>query len=244
MSPSYALLGSGEFDPWTESVDRWILDRSGAAAGPVLILPTASAAEGDEVFDMWANKGLDHYGRLGIEACVVPLKTREDAVRDDLIAMLDGAAAAFFSGGNPAFLASVLLDTPFWTALCSAMDDGLAYAGCSAGVACLGDTALDSAREEFDADVWKPGLGVFPGSWFAPHWDALDGYAPGLTDFIRGSVPEGHRLVGIDENTAMVGDGRSWSVHGVGGVHVLEADAWSSHPPGSAFELSLTTEGE
>ena len=208
MSPSFALLGSGEFDPWTESVDRWILDRAGAAAGSVLILPTAAAAEGDEVFDMWANKGLDHYGRLGIEACVVPLKTREDAGRDDLIAMLEGAAAAFFSGGNPAFLASVLLDTPFWTALRSAMDDGLAYAGCSAGVACLGDTALDSAREEFDADLWKPGLGVFPGSWFAPHWDALDGFAPGFTDFIQASVPEGNRLVGIDENTAMAGDGR------------------------------------
>ena len=68
MSPSYALLGSGEFEPWTESVDRWILDRTGAATGPVLILPTAAAAEGDEVFDMWANKGLDHYARLGIEA--------------------------------------------------------------------------------------------------------------------------------------------------------------------------------
>ena len=30
----------------------------------------------------------------------------------------------FFSGGNPAYLASVLADTPFWTALRGAMDHG------------------------------------------------------------------------------------------------------------------------
>ena len=105
-------------------------------------------------------------------------------------------------------------------------------------------TRRSTARaRRFDADLWKPGLGVFPGSWFGPHWDALDGFAPGFTDFIQASVPEGNRLVGIDENTAMAGDGRSWSVHGVGGVHVLEAGVWTSHPPGSAFELSLITEG-
>ena len=25
---SFALLGSGEFEPWTEDVDRWLLDRA------------------------------------------------------------------------------------------------------------------------------------------------------------------------------------------------------------------------
>ena len=106
-----------------------------------------------------------------------------------------------------------------------------------------GHGARRLAREQFDDELWKPGLGVFPGTWFGPHWDALDGFAPGFTDFIQASVPEGNRLVGIDENTAMAGDGRAWSVHGVGGVHVLEAGAWTSHPPGSAFELSLIKEG-
>jgi len=239
MTRAFALLGSGEFDPWTSSIDRWLLGREGARDGPVLILPTASAAEGDDVFDMWARKGLDHYDRHAIDARVLPLKTRDDAHRDDLVAALEDASVAFFSGGNPAYLSAVLGGTPFWRALQTAMDDGLAYAGCSAGVACLGDIAPDSAREEFDETFWQPGLELFPGFWFGPHWDALDGFAPGLTDFIVSEVPPGATLVGIDENTALVGDGRRWDVVGVGGAHILTDGDWAHHEPGASLDLAL-----
>jgi hypothetical protein len=37
----FALLGSGEFLPWTSEVDDWVLER--ATGEGVLILPTASA---------------------------------------------------------------------------------------------------------------------------------------------------------------------------------------------------------
>jgi cyanophycinase len=240
VTRAFALLGSGEFDPWTASIDRWLLGRDGAADGPVLILPTASAAEGDDVFDMWARKGLDHYERHEIDARVVPLKTRDDAHRDDIVAALEGASVAFFSGGNPAYLSSVLTGTPFWRVLLEAMDHGLAYAGCSAGVACLGDIAPDSAREEFDDDLWRPGLELFPGYWFGPHWDALDGFAPGLTDFIVSEVPAGTTLVGIDENTALVGDGLRWDVVGVAGAHILTDGTWTHHDSGASLDLALT----
>jgi cyanophycinase len=236
---AFALLGSGEFDPWTATVDEWLTTRGGAAGTRVLVIPTACAAEGDEVFDMWASKGLGHYASLGIPAQVLPLKTREDAARPELAAALDGAAVAYFSGGNPAYLAGVLRDTPFWGALREAMTRGLAYAGCSAGVACLGDRAPDSARRSFDEDLWEPGLGVFPDCFFGPHWDALDGYAPGLRDFIVASVPDGATLVAIDENTAMMGDGEHWRMAGVGSVHVLSHGGWTEHAPGSAFDLRL-----
>lgn len=188
---------------------------------------------------MWASKGLGHYASLGIPAEVLPLKTREDAARHDLTSALEGAAVAYFSGGNPAYLAGVLADTPFWHALRAAMTRGLAYAGCSAGVACLGDRAPDSARRSLDDELWQPGLGVFPRCHFGPHWDALDGYAPGLRDFIVSSVPPGNTLVGIDENTAMVGDGEHWRMAGVGSVHVLAQGEWVEHAPGSDFELRL-----
>ncbi len=238
-TPAIALLGAGEFDPWTASVDRWMVGREDAPGERVLILPTASAAEGDDVFEMWARKGSAHYETLGIPAEVLALKTREDAERPEFVRALDDAAVAYFSGGNPAYLSSVLSGSPFWEALLAAMERGTAYAGCSAGVACLGDIAPDSARTEFDEELWRPGLGLFPGYWFGPHWDALDGFAPGLTNFIIAAVPDGETLVGIDENTAMVGDGRAWSVAGVGGVHVMTGRDWIHHEAGAAFELPL-----
>src|SRR6266700_6484249 len=113
---SIARLGSGEFEPWTEPVDRLMLDRA-TGDGTVLILPAASAPEGDRVFDMWANMGLTHYGRLGIRAEVVPIKSRDDADQLEFVSLLERASVAYFSGGNPAYLASILQGSAFWNAV-------------------------------------------------------------------------------------------------------------------------------
>lgn len=239
---TYSLLGSGEFEPWSVEMDRRVLERSNGD-GRVLILPTASAKEGDEVFDGWGAKGLAHFESLGIAAEVVPIKSREDAGRAEFVAKLEGASVAYFSGGNPAFLASVLVDTLFWDALLRAMGRGLAYIGCSAGVACLGDKAPDSGAPRFDDGLWQPGLGVFHHVWFGPHWDALDSFVPGLSSFIVSSVPPGDTLFAIDERTAAVGDGTDWGVVGVAAAHVYRDGAWAHHAAGSSFSLDLSGGG-
>ena len=214
---SFALLGSGEFEPWTESVDRWLLER-GSGDGRVVVLPTASAPEGDEVFEGWASMGQRHYADAGIPVEVIRLRTRADAERPEHGGALRGASAVFFSGGNPAYLAATLTGTPAWEAILDEMERGMAYAGCSAGVACLGDAAPDSSIDPLSADgsLMQPGLGVFPGTFLMPHWDALDGYVPGLRALIRRSVPGDRRLVTIDERTAILGDGAAWTVVGSG----------------------------
>jgi cyanophycinase len=234
----FAWLGSGEFEAWHYDLDLWLLEAAGGP-GSVLLLPTASAREGDDVFDGWAAKGREHYARGGIRVEVVPLKTRDDAHREDLVSLLDAASAVFFSGGNPAYLAEVLVGTPFWERLLSRLGDGLAYAGCSAGVACLPEMAPDSDAEEITVDAWRPGLGLVKGAWLMPHWDMLDTYRPGLTTFVMSSVPAGTTLVAIDETTAMVGDGTSWRVMGRSGVHVLSDGGWTDHAAGAEFEMRL-----
>jgi cyanophycinase-like exopeptidase len=238
-SLAIGLLGSGEFEPWAEAVDRWLLERASGGDGTVLILPTASAPEGDQVFDNWAEMGLAHYGRQGIKAEIVALKTPADANRPDLVARLERASMVFFSGGNPAYLASTLAGSAFWDALVAAMARGLAYAGCSAGVACLGERAPDSSFRELTAAVWQPGLRLFPGVYFGPHWDMLDTYIPGLQEFFRASVPAGGRLLAIDERTAIVGDGRRWSAVGASAVHLWEGGDWREFQAGQSFEAEL-----
>lgn len=240
--PWMAFLGSGEFDAWSEPVDRWALARSRNPAGPVLVAPTAAAHEGDESFDGWANKGLEHYAGLGIPAEVLPLKTREDAHRDDLVRRLDDASIVFFSGGNPARLAGLLRDTPFWEALVRAHGDGLPYAGCSAGVACLTEITFDSESETLDG-IWADGLGYIPGVRFAPHWDIVDTWIPGATSFIVASIGPTDAFVGLDEDTAMVGDGRTWEVIGRAKMHVLRDGEWSRFAHGDEFELPLALAG-
>ena len=234
-----AFLGSGEFEPWAEPVDHWLLARARVGDGRVLVLPTASAHEGDAVFDRWAARGLEHYRRQAIPAEVVPLRTRADAHDASIVAMLGHASMVFFSGGNPARLATILDGTPFWSRLLTALADGLAYAGCSAGAACLADVAPDSDLDPDDEAIWKPGLRLFTGVMLMPHWDTLDSYADGLTGLVVRSRRPGVTLVGIDEETAMAGDGARWTVTGRGAVHLFGDGTRSTHGAGETFALGL-----
>ncbi|HEX6400211.1 MAG TPA: Type 1 glutamine amidotransferase-like domain-containing protein, partial [Actinomycetota bacterium] len=142
---------------------------------------------------------------------------------------------------NPAHLSEVLRGTAVWAALLRGLDRGMGYAGCSAGVACLTETTFDSDTESF-ADVFKDGLGLIPRTVFAPHWDIVDDWFPGAKDFILDSVPEGYVFVGLDEDTALLGDGSAWEVAGKSGIHVRRGDMWASFQDGDRLELALLRE--
>jgi cyanophycinase len=233
-----ALLGSGEFDPWSEPVERWLAERSPNPSGVALVLPTAAAHEGDTVFDAWGAKGMEHFASLGIDAEVVPLKTRDDAHRDEIVRRLEDASLVFFSGGNPARLSAILRDTPFWRGLVAAMGVGLPFAGCSAGVAFLSERTFDSDTLDLES-VWAPGLGFIRDVLFAPHWDIVDLWVPGAGAFLVDSVRSGETFVGMDEDTAMVGDGASWEVVGRQKIHLLREGEWEIFAEGDRFELPL-----
>lgn len=232
------LVGSGEFEPWARDVDRWLLERA-AGDGRVLVAPTASAPEGDTVFDDWAARGLAHFATLGVRAEVLAVRDRKDAHAPSAVDQVDGASMVYFSGGNPAHLARTLQGTPLWVALLANMRRGMVYAGCSAGMACLGRTAPDSQVREFREGLWQPGLSLFPHAWLGPHWDALDQFAPGLVAFIDASVPPDQILLGVDEYTAVLGDGTDWTVSGVGAAHVRGHGVWHTYPHDSFFHLPL-----
>lgn len=234
---AWSLLGSGEFEPWSGVADRWLLGAS-TGDGRVVILPTASSREAPEVFDEWGRKGLEHFDSLGVPAEVLAVRTRDDAERADLAARLDEASVAYVSGGNPAHLADVLRGTAVCDALLRGLARGMGYAGCSAGVACLTETTFDSDSDDFEA-IFRPGLGIVREMMFGPHWDMLDSWVPGATGFIVASVPEGHVFVGIDERTAMLGDGLRWQVRGQGGVHLRREDAFTRYGDGERFDLRL-----
>jgi cyanophycinase-like exopeptidase len=238
---AWSLLGSGEFEPWSEVADRWLLERA-SGDGRVVIVPTASSKEGDEVFDGWGRRGLEHFRRLGVPADVLPVRTRADADRTDLAARLADASVVYVSGGNPSHLCEVLRDTAVCEALMTGLGRGMGYAGCSAGVAWLTETTYDSDAEDIEA-IFRPGLGLVREALFGPHWDVIDTWVPGASAFIVGSVADGHVFVGLDERTAMLGDGVRWEVRGRGGVHVRRGGAFASYVEGDRFELALSVDG-
>jgi cyanophycinase-like exopeptidase len=223
---TFLMMGSGEFEPWSEEVERAALE---GRDGPVAIVPTASASEGDAVFDRWGQMGLDHYAAMGIEASVVPIKTRIDAESEDLARRLDGASMIFFSGGKPRFLSSVIAGTRCFDALLAAVDRGSVYAGCSAG-AMVASRPPDGKPKIGQA--WVSGLGLLPHLSLGVHWDRTK-YIPGLRPFMMSRSDAA--FVGIDERTAILGDGERWTVYGLGTVMVRMAGAATVHKAGASF---------
>lgn len=231
-------MGSGEFEPWTREPERFALGRtSKPRGGGILIVPTASAADGEETFRGWTRKGLDHYASMGIPSSVLPVRTRDDAFRPEFVEAVAPAAMIFFSGGNPAYLADTLRETPVWQAICRAVDEGAVYAGCSAGACVCGEAAPTSVSDE---KVWTEGLRLIPGTLIAPHWDRLNGHRPEQRESWIEQTPEEWRLLTVDERTAIVGDGREWRVFGSGRALVGRGDLRSAYEAGDRFTIPWT----
>lgn len=228
---TFLLMGSGEFEPWSNEIEAAALD---VRPGPVAVLPTASSAEGDDVFGRWGRMGLEHYAAAGIDARLVPVKTRADADREEIARELEGAAMVFFSGGKPQHLAETIHGTRLWDALLAALDAGTVYAGCSAG-ALIASQSREQRRERGVRTGWVYGLGLVPHVSFGVHWDKVK-VIPGLRSVVMSRIPPGSWFVGLDERTAILGDGRRWRVYGVGEVTVRHAGGTEIHEAGATFE--------
>jgi cyanophycinase len=233
--PTFLFLGSGEFEPWSSEVEGAAL--GGAVGdGSVAILPTASAAEGDHVFERWGGMGLDHYRDDGVPAAVVPVKTREDAHRDDLVSVVEAASMIYFSGGKPSRLAEVVRDSPLLGAIHRALGRGAVYAGCSAG-AMVASRVRDAEGRR--GTSWLYGLGLVPNVSFGVHWDRA-ARIPGAQWWLTSRLPDDTWFVGIDERTAILGDGVTWTVHGRGRVTVRGPGADAIYAARDTFSTPST----
>jgi len=199
-----ALVGSGEYLPVLESVERVLI----AGRPPRFVqLATAAAPEGPAVLDRWHALGADAAARLGVEQVVVPVVDRQSAEDPANAALVAGAGLVYLSGGNPTYLTETLRDTPVWAAVLEAWRSGAALAGCSAGAMSLGAGFPDVRRP------WRPaltGLGVVPGIEILPHFDAFAGRMPDLILRRVAGAPDGVRVVGVDEDTAIVAGLAGW----------------------------------
>jgi cyanophycinase len=228
VSRTFLLLGSGEFEPWTTEIERRVLEGA-VGDGSVVVLPTASANDGDAVFERWASMGLEHYAAAGVPAEVLRVKTRDDAHAEDVAARAERASIVYFSGGKPQHLAEVLRDSPLLAAIVRGLERGAAWAGCSAGA-----MVVSRSRDGHRGTSWLFGLGLVPNVSFGVHWDRA-AKIPGLAWWMTSRLPEDTWFVGIDERTAILGDGESWQVLGHRGVEVRGPGARAAYRSGERF---------
>ncbi len=230
-----ALVGSGEYLPRMESVERRLIE----GRPPVFVqLATAAAPEGPGSLGRWHELGRKSAERLGVTQVVVPVVDRVSADDPALAGLVAAAGLIYLSGGNPPFLAKTLRGTAVWAAIETAWRGGAALAGCSAGAMALTAQVPDIRHPLRDAEV---GLGAVPQLSVLPHFDRFAGRLPDLILTKLSHPPAGITSVGIDEDTALVNgwreDPAEWEVMGRQSVWVLTPDGRQEHPAGSVLRL-------
>jgi cyanophycinase len=204
-----ALVGSGEYLPPIEPVDRELIRR---LPDPVRVacLPTAAGQEGPERIDYWSNLGVQHFNKLGVLAVALPVIDRSSANNPEFAASVSTMNFVYLSGGKPDYLYQTLAGSLVWQAIISVLAKGGLLSGCSAGAMIMGE-------KFFGFPGWKPGFGFFPKITILPHFDEIPAH---LLKSARMITSRSMTLVGIEGNTALVEDGGHFEVMGSGGVTV------------------------
>ncbi len=70
---------------------------------------------------------------------------------------------------------------------------------------------------------------------YVQHFDRLAGWVPDLLLTRLVDTPAGVTVVGVDEDTALVGGPHAWRVEGRQSAWVLTADGRTEHPAGSTL---------
>ena len=235
MPGPVALVGAGEFLPAMLEFDAGLLASIGRSRPRVALLPTASYPDGDEVFTRWATMGVAHFGELGAE--VEPVLVRDRAGADDPAAAqaIGEADIVYLSGGKPGYLMSVLDGSAVGRAIGEAHARGATLAGCSAGAMVLAGYAFDfRLRVALWPLRWRPAMGFVPETSVVPHYDA---WPEALSALIALQAPRGSTVLGIDEETAVVGHAGSWQVHGRSRVTVWRGRHRDRYRAGDTFRL-------
>ncbi len=238
MRGPVALVGAGEFLDTMAEFDRGLLAATGRQRPRVVILPTASANDGEAIFQGWADRGVAHFSTLGAE--VEPVLVRDAAEGHDPAALqaVGEADLVYLSGGDPRHLLRVLHDSPLGAALAAANARGAVMAGCSAGAMVLVGRSMgfwSLPRVPFPMPFpmrWQPALGLAEGIIVLPHYNAVP---EAFSACIALQAPRGAIAFGIDEHTAVVGRDGAWQVHGMGRITVWRGRRRERFRRGEAF---------
>jgi cyanophycinase len=238
MKGLIALVGSGEYLPVMEGVDRYLLANCGANGRKpkVVCLPTAAGQEGEASISRWMRMGAEHFTKLGAEVHSLHVIDSAEADAQANVDVIAEADFVYCSGGNPHYLYETLQGSKLWQAAEKAFERGAVYAGCSAGAMILGEHMPDFRTLGIRQ---KAAFGVLPGATVFPHFDRLKTWRAMLVPLTQSRLAEGEYALGVDEDTALVGlPGASWQVMGRGQVYIIKKNDVKSYSSGQTLTLS------
>ena len=242
MNGLIALVGAGEYLPVMNDIDRQLLasvDTEGRAPR-VVCLPTAAGQEGDASVNRWLGMGVEHFEALGAEVTPARIIDRESADDQRWEIALENADLIYFSGGNPMYLYETMQGSCAWIAAQKAWSRGAVYAGCSAGAMILAQKVPNFRAAGLTS---LQAFGVIPATFVIPHFDRIRGLWSAYLFGVRRQLKNGQFILGIDEDTALIGKRNgAWQVMGQGQAHIITRAGQKDFNAGEEFNLQTPHE--
>ena len=226
----YLLLeGGAEFGGRMRDPDMRAIELAGGFDAPIRIIPTAAAP--DHNHQRAGNNGIRWFQSLGAKDVVsLPLVDKPSANDEKIANSLRNVKLIYLLGGFTHYLGQTLKDSLAWQAAMEAYKNGTVIAGSSAGAMVMCEFYYDPGAGQV-----HEGLNLVPNSLVLPHHDTFGkSWAPRLTKEIPGVT-----LIGIDEQTGMIDDGKTnlWNVYGRGVATLYQNDKVTVYPTGKAFSV-------
>ncbi|MFO0760727.1 MAG: cyanophycinase [Byssovorax sp.] len=193
-------IGGAEDKAGDRAVLSEVIARAGGKKAKVAIFPTASS-----IPEEMARTYEGIFRSMGAEAHTIWIETRADADDPEVLALLEGVTAIFFTGGSQGRIVTLLGGTKLAQTIRRAHRGGVVVAGTSAGASVICDHMIAQGKKGYaprrQSVTMAPGLGLTKRLVIDQHFAQRHRIgrlfaAVALNPFLIG--------VGIDEDTAIV----------------------------------------
>jgi cyanophycinase len=224
----YLLLeGGAEFGGRMRDPDLKAIELAGGFEAPVRIIPTAAAPDNNH--RRAGENGIRWFQSLGAkDVGSLPLIDKVSANDLNIAESLREAKLIYMLGGFTGYLGETLKGSAAWQAALEAYANGAVIAGSSAGAMVMCEFYYDPSRGQV-----IDGLNLVQNAIVMPHYDTFGkSWASRLLEIAQVT------LVGIDERTGMLDDGRgTWTVHGAGNVTLYRNQKVETYVTGKSFSV-------
>ena len=225
----YLLLeGGAEFGGLMFEPDLSAIELAGGSKSPICIIPTAAAPDNNH--HRAGNNGIRWFKSLGAKNVftvdVIDTMTANDP---SLAASIRTSSLIYLLGGFPKYLGETLANSACWQAAVDAYEEGAVIAGSSAGAMVLCEHYYDPYEKKL-----LRGLNLIPNTCVLPHHNTFGkNWVKQLTQLLPDVT-----LIGIDEQTGMLGDkDQEWHVHGARKVVLYQAGQIHSYARNETFSF-------
>jgi cyanophycinase len=208
ISGSLVLVGGGGLP---DSIRERFLELAGGKRARLVVIPTASVkADGSEPLKSFA-----FWKAQDVESCtLLHTRKREQANDPKFIRVLREATAVWLSGGDQSKLVAAYRGTGVEREMHELLTRGGVIGGTSAGAAVMSSVMITGGNPEAEVDT---GFGFLPGAVVDQHLMKRN-RVPRLLGVL--TMHPGYFGLGIDEQTAVVVQGRKLEVVGEAQVRI------------------------